>query len=257
VVGTPDTAVLRARVTVENLTMVEATGATTVSNSIRADLIDTSQALQKPRLPGSFLLSPGCYGLTGQPVTECRPGVPEPCTVEKLDAEKIEVTGLAGGGVISLVRRSKGTFDYQQIPSPLFGDGFLTVRITGRANEAGWFPTMELQVQQPRPLVLKEPLGGKPLGAGDVKIRWEPGSADLIVLNASLSPPKQEADDVQCVIADDGCSTLVAGDLDSYDIKVGSQLKLQVIRDNSRILNEGNVSMEVKAVSRVQLVLTR
>lgn len=256
-VGTPETAVLRARVTVENLTMVDAAGATTVSNSIRADLTDTSQALQKPREPNTFLLSPGCYGLTGHPITDCRPGVPAPCTVEKLDAERVEVTGLASGGVVTLVRRAKGTFDYQQIPSPLFGDGFLTVRITGRANEAGWFPTMELQVQQPKPLVLKEPLGGKPLGAGDVKIRWEPGSADLIVLNASLSPAKDEPDDVQCVIADDGCSTLLAGDLETYGMNVGSQLKLQVIRDNSRIRNEGNVSLEVKAVSRVQLVLTR
>ena len=268
--GPPDSALLRARVTIENLVSIDAAGVRTVSNSIRADLIDTTSAVQLLRKPSTGNVgSPGCYGLTGNPVTECRPGVSPPCTLEKLDADTIEVLGLAGQAAVTLARSAKGAFNRDQLPDPIFASGPATVRITGRA-EKGYFPSMDLQVTQPEPLVLKDPLAtavisyltdarlGKPLGPGDIKVQWIPSTANLVAMIIDPYPASSgSTDELQCVLVDDGCTTLLHGDLETFDIKSGSQLKLQLIRDNTQVKTEGQTSLEVKVVSRVQLVLTR
>ena len=76
-------------------------------------------------------------------------------------------------------------------------------------------------------------------------------------MKVSPFPTKPGTDDLQCVLKDDGCTTLFQLDLDTFDMRSGQQFRLDVIRDNTRVATVGDAALEVSAVSQVQMVLIR
>jgi hypothetical protein len=263
----PDTALHWARITIRNVTAFDANGAKTVTNSILADFIDNTEAYNVQRQESTLgIAGPGCYGLSGKTVKTCQPGQSEPCTVKKLEVDKVEVLGLPGGAM-TLIRSGEGAYSIDNLPDPLFGKGPVTARITSR-NETGLFPSMELQVTQPDPLALSSPVldpTGKPLPASDIKIKWTAGNGGVVAVvttrfpTPTLTPGQIPPPDLQCVTTDDGCTTLVLSDMDQFDHTVGRQFKLQVIRDITTVgtNQDKTVALELKAVSEVDMVLAR
>jgi hypothetical protein len=261
----PSTALQWARITIRNVTSFDANGVKTVTNSILADFIDNTEAYNVQRQESTLGISgPGCYGLSGKTVKVCQPGKPEPCTVGKLEVDKVEVLGLPGG-TVTLDRSGEGAYSKDKLPDPLFGTGPVTARITSR-NETGLFPSMELQVTQPDPLVLSSPAidpTGAPLPAADIKVKWTAGNGGVIALITTRfpapTPTPTPPPDLQCVTTDDGCSMLVLSDMDQFDHTVGRQFKLQAIRDITTVgtNQDQTVALELKAISEVDMVLAR
>jgi hypothetical protein len=215
------------------------------------DLKSVETYSRAPTLVGS----PACYGLTGSLTRICKPPATDPCNPEPIDADKVTVEGLAGG-TRDLARSSKGVFSTEGLTAPLFGTGEATVKVTGRPD-AGFFPSMEVSVSPPDPLQVTAPAaGGTPLGAGDLRVKWAKGNGDYVVINVS-DPTGKTKDKIQCVVLDDGCHTIQAGDLEQYGLVVGSKVKLSLIRERVRIKVSGTASLEVKAVSHVDLVVVR
>ncbi len=262
VTGYPDASLYRARVTVETAVTVDATGKATTASSIAASFTDVSKVMQDSRTP-SAIASPGCYGLTGSPTKVCRPGVPEPCVVEYLDVESVVIEGL-DGGPYTLTRDSKGIYSKELGDKAILGGGTISLKVTGK-TQAGWFPTFENSIPSLEALAISAPVAGSttPLGAGDLKVRWNRSTAahpaDYVVLNATVTGgTTTTTDKIQCILADDGCQTITGTDLDLFDMKVGKTVKLSASRENARMKTlDGGYSLDLRVSSRVEMTVTR
>lgn len=251
--GPPDTAVLRGEVVFEERITFDASGARTVVHSASADLTDFSKVIVSSRQPTS-VGSPACYGLTGGPTTVCRPGIPEPCVPEGLDVDKVLVEGILPGSELPKGGK-KGFYTLDGDPGSFYTGSELKAKVQGR-TDPGYFPSMEIQVGVPDRLELTEPAPNAKVGARDLTIRWKKGNGDYVVIDVS-NADGATTDKIVCVVADDGCHTIFAGDLEFFDMKPESKVKVSILRERSRVTSAGNASLEAKAYSRVSFTVVR
>jgi hypothetical protein len=253
VVGHPEEAMLHARVTVETEATFDSAGAAKRAHSASAALTDVSSVITKDRQVNS--LTYPCYGLTGAPTRVCRPGLKEPCNVERLEADKVIVEGLAGGSK-ELPRTSAGAYLMESTSDPLYAAAEVSAKIVGRDSK-GYFPSVELAVGVADALAVTAPAPNATVGARDLKISWKGGTGDYVVINLSDATGKI-TDDVQCVVKDDGCHTVSAGDLDWAGLKAGAKIKLTLSRERKlRKLVGTSASLIATTASRVELQLVR
>jgi hypothetical protein len=180
--------------------------------------------------------------------------VPEPCVKEGLDADRVLVEGILPGTELPKGGK-KGFFTLDGTPDAFYSASDLKVKVEGR-SEAGFFPSLEVQVGVPDPLEITEPQPNAVVGAKDLAIRWKKGNGDYVVIDVS-SADGTTTDKIVCVVLDDGCHTILAGDLEFYDMKPGGKVKVSVLRERSKVTTSGSASLEAKAYSRVQLTVVR
>ncbi len=249
----PDTSVLRGEVTFEERTTFDAAGVKTVTHSASADLTDFSKVIVSSRQP-SAVGTPACYGLTGGPTTVCRPGIPEPCVPEGLEANRVVVEGLSAGAELPKGGK-KGFFTLDGGAGSFYSGTTVKVKVEGR-TDPGYFPSLEQEVGVPDPLEVVEPGPNAKVGARDLTLRWKKGNGDYVVIDVSAADGTT-TDKIVCVVLDDGCHTILAGDLEFYGMKPESKVKVSLLRERSKVATSGNASLEVKAYSRTSFNVVR
>jgi hypothetical protein len=253
--GFPSEALHRARVKVVQISEYEA-GVLTRSNSATAAFTDITYAAMKSRVAELTLGDPACYGLTGAPYKVCNQD--PPCTLESLDAQAVRLEGLAPGD-IDLERTSKGRFAKLDLPDPIFGTGEIKALVTG-SDADEFFPTYEQSLpSMGTPMEIREPdpTQDQAPRSVDIKIRWDPGDGDFIVVDVSSGDPNV-TDKAQCIIHDDGCHTLMAGILDWLEVKDGESFKLSVTRVKTIVQSvDANTAVELQLASQMKAVFTR
>lgn len=256
--GHSSEALLRATVQVVQEAKHEG-GSRTVESSVVASFTDTTAVEVQSRQPDTSFGGLACFGLTGAPTTTCRPGFSEPCNVEPLDVEVVALEGLSGG-TLQLSATSKGKYSKEGLADPPFGQGDVTVKVTGRA-EKGFFPTYEQVLSPLAPLQLLEPdpTGAEAIGPYPIRFRWSVGDVeqDAIVLDIS-STEAGTTDKIQCYVKDDGCHLVQPDALDWLEIKEGDSFRVSITRIRSSVKKiSGDTSAKLNVISRVRAVLTR
>ena len=251
--GPPDTSVMRGEVVFEERITFDGSGGKTVVHSASADLTDFSKVIVQSRQP-TAVGTPACYGLTGSPTTVCRPGIPEPCVPEGLDVDKVLVSGLLPGSELPKGGK-KGFYTLDGDPASFYSASEVKATVQGR-TDPGYFPSMEVQVGVPDRLEIVEPAPNAKVGARDLTLRWKKGNGDYVVIDIS-NADGTTTDKIVCVVLDDGCHTILAGDLEFYDMKPDSKVKISVLRERSKVTTSGTASLEAKAYSRVTFSVVR
>jgi hypothetical protein len=253
----PESALVRARVTLNQLTSYT-TGATgTDSSTITGTFTDTSAVITTFRKKSDIFAVDNCYLLTGQPVQNCRPPHTDPCTLEYLDVAGVELAGLQGGSR-SLTSTSRGIYSSAAPPVPMYGAGPVKLAVSGKTGSGGFPSSYVQELEPPAPLVVEYPPPGQAVGTGpaDLKIRWEPGNGDLILLN--LTKVGGSKDTVQCTLVDDGCQTLLSTALDWLKINQGDLYRLSLSRIRTRVKAlDDKTSAQLTLVAETKFELRR
>jgi hypothetical protein len=249
--GHPSDSTFRGRITVEHDVNFAAGG--TPEGSIVAAFSDLTYAEMKSRQPVT-LSDYSCAGLTGAPYKVCHQD--PPCTVESLDADKIDVEGLAGG-TVALERTAVGRFSKQKLAGDLFG-GTVKVVVTGQ-SKTGFMPSYDQSLEPPDLLSLSKPdlSSTTAVGESDLQLSWSAGNGDFIVLEIKTTDPNV-TDKVQCILKDDGCHHLHAGVFDWLEVKTGDTFKLTMARVRRVHKSLDNkTSVELNLTSQIEGELTR
>jgi hypothetical protein len=273
--GLSDDIYKAARASLEQTTKVAEDGSKSETTSVSVSLTDYTafEIVSRPLVPvGGFV---SCFQLTGSPQEKCRGnpggqcgsttcgpqqvcinGACEDCVRQKLDADKVSITGLAAGS-IDLERKSEGSFRKTPPPAaPLYGDGTIAVSLTGR-SEAGFFPSTDLQIEPPTKMELTSPQPNSRAGGSDLSLEWVAGNGERIEITL-LSTDTSQTDKVICLAADDGCATIPAGALDfiKANMTVADKIRVIVKREKSAVKNvAANTGMQIKATTRIDFLL--
>jgi hypothetical protein len=253
----PDGTKHRGQITVEHAVEYEGGPTGKTSRAVLATFADFSQAYMESRKSDLNIGDLTCYGLTGAPYKVCTdPSPGAPCSVETLDADKVEVEGL-GSGKVTLERTGPGKFSDLDVQEPLFGATPVKV-VVASAGGTDNFPAFDQTLEPPDVLELRSPSPtAASVGAGDLEVGWKPGNGDLLVLDIAPGDPTS-TDKVRCILADDGCHTLMVGALEWLEITPGTQFRLILKRVRSTVKSlDSNTSTQLTLVSRVEALLTR
>lgn len=253
----PDGTKHRGQVSVEHAVEYEGGATGKTSRSIVATFADISQAYMESRKSDLNIGDLTCYGLTGAPYKVCTdPSPGAPCSVETLEADKVEVEGV-GSGVVTLEQTGPGKFNKLDVPDPLFGAAPVKVVVTS-AGGTGDFPAFDQSLEPPDLLELRSPSPtSASVGTQDLTVSWKAGNGDLLVLELAPGDPTS-TDKVRCILADDGCHTVMVGALEWLEIDPGSQFRLILKRVRSAVKSlDANTSTGLTLVSRVEVLLTR
>jgi hypothetical protein len=259
--GSPDEVITRARVSFRTKYTYDAAGKlATPDVTIGATFTDNSQVIRASRPPSSLPGgSPACYALTGSPTdTVCRPGYKDPCTLQYLEVSKVAVEGITSGP-LDLTKTSAGNYTGPtNLTDPLFNAAQVKVTVSGQ-TAAGSFPSYTQSIGAPDPMVIELPKPGDvtPLGAKDLVVKWKKGNGDFVVLEISLADTTK-TDKIQCILLDDGCTTVYVGDLEFLDIKDGTKMKIVLTRRLAAVRTENpTTTVEINTSSIAELVVNK
>ena len=273
----PDQILKQANMLVEERTQYTADGTKTQATIVNLNLSDFSFVEVDSRFPLPCCGAMACFQLTGKGNSSCRQkaggpcgsdtctsdescvnDVCEPCKPKPLLADKATLSGAGlAGGSVELEDKGSGKFLKAGLPAPLFGSGDVTLSLTGR-SEADYFPSSEVTVTAPEPLVLQnpDPSATTSLSNTDLPVRWKAGNGELIELTLKSADPAI-TDKVVCIARDDGCATVPAGAIEwvKLAMKPGEKFSMSVRRVVSSLKDGGDHATLVKAASRVDFQL--
>lgn len=257
--GFPSDVIYRARISLSHTRELGAGGSS--SSTVNAIFSDTTRGKGSSRELRNTLGAQNCFLLTGVPVQVCRPPHTDPCPVDYLEVDQVEVSQLAAGGPLTLARTSatsKGKYSAKSPPDPLFGSGEVKATVTGRQAK-GYFPSFTWTLTPPDSVELLSPAADATVGSSDVKVSWRPGNGDVVLVD--IAPVKQTGpnkDKVQCFAVDDGCQLVKAQIFENLDIRVGDQVRIAVMRVRGEVASvKDNHTLHMTATSRVEVTVTR
>jgi hypothetical protein len=263
--GSPDEVITRGRVSFRTKYTYDGAGTLAKPDvTVGATFTDNSQVIRASRPPSTLPNgSPACYALTGSPTdTICRPGYKEPCTLQYLDVSKVTVSGVSGGP-LDLTKTSMGNYNGPaSLGDPLYNAGQVTVTVSGQ-SAAGSFPSYEQSIGTPDPMVIESPKPGDPtpITPRDLIVKWKKGNGDFVVIDLSLVIPGQ-TDKLQCVLLDDGCTTIYRGDIEFLCPSAGcpdqTKVKITVTRKLAAVRAiDPTTTVEIGTSSIAELVVSK
>ena len=248
-------------VNVTDVPMVTRRGNVTIRDVVDTTLNEQGQSvdLQEGRIQASF----GTVTATGAPPAtiewsfRCAGVVSRSSTsdsVERQNVGSLTVAGVAGG---PLVVDPVAVGSYVRLGALLLLDATETIDVS--APGAG-FVAFSTQISRVAPLLVQEPAtdGTGALEAGELEIRWEPGSGDYVELRIEpvFTEGSLSGGQVICQIADDGCFRLPVSATNFLLSSNTPTFSMSMQRTNLQVLEPAaDTAIRVSVVSEVRATL--